>query len=165
MGRKSIRENKNAYQLARERQELTLEEAGDAMNGMTAERVTRIEAGNARVQPEDVLLMAECYKAPELCNYYCTHECAIGMRNMSEIEMKPFSQIAIETLNSLNRMNNLKDRLLEIVEDGQVRQDENEDFLNIKTTLDRIAASVASLQLWVDGQIAEGKMDKQIFGK
>ncbi len=109
--------------------------------------------------------MAEAYKAPGLCNYYCTHECAIGRQTIEEVEVKSFSQIAIETINSLNRIARQKDRLLEIVEDGQVRSDEYEDFLVIKTTLDRIAASVNALQLWVDGQIAEGKLDKKVFRK
>jgi len=165
MGRKSTRENKTAYQLAREKRGLTVEKAGELMDGLTMDRVAKIESGNVRVQPEDVVLMADCYRSPELCNYYCTHECAIGERTVPEIEMTSFSQIAIETLNSLNKMTHLKDRLLEIVEDGQVRPDESDDFLIIKSTLDKISASVNALQLWVDGQIANGKLDRKMFGR
>ena len=165
MGRKSTRENKTAYQTARERRGLTIEKAGELIDGMTPDRIAKVESGSVRVQPEDVVLMAECYKSPELCNFYCTHECAIGEKNIDEVEMKSFSQIAIETLNSLNKMNRLKDRLLEIVEDGQVRPDESDDFLIIKSTLDKIAASVDSLQLWVDKQIADGKLDRKTFGR
>ena len=165
MGRKSTREHKTAYQIARERCGLTIEKAGDLMEGITSDRIAKIENGSVHVQPEDIVLMSECYRAPELCNYYCTHECAIGEKNIDEIEIKSFSQIAIETLNSLNKMTRLKDRLLEIVEDGQVRADENDDFLIIKSTLDKIAASVDALQLWVDGQIAEGKLDKKLFSR
>lgn len=165
MGRKSTRENKTAYQMAREKRGLTIEKAGEMIDGMTPDRIAKVESGGVRVQPEDVVLMAECYKSPELCNYYCTHECAIGEKNIEEVEMKSFSQIAIETLNSLNKLNRLKDRLLEIVEDGQVRPDESDDFLIIKSTLDRIAASVDSLQLWVDKQIADGKLDRKTFGR
>ena len=165
MGRKSTRENKTAYQIAREKRGLTIEKAGDLIDGITADRIAKIENGSVHVQPEDIVLMADCYRFPELCNYYCTHECAIGERTVEEVEKKSFSQIAIETLNSLNRMTRLKDRLLEIVEDGQVRPDESDDFLVIKATLDRIAASVNALQLWVDGQIADGKMDRKMFGR
>lgn len=163
MGRKSTRENKTAYQLAREEAGLTLEEAENRMNGMTAERISRIEGGAVRVQPEDVILMAECYKAPALKNYFCTHECAIGRETVPEIESKSIAQIAIETLNSLNKISQKKDRLLEIVEDGQVMNDELEDFLSIKAVLDRIASSVSTLQLWVEGQIAAGKLNKEDF--
>ena len=165
MGRKSTRANKTVYQIAREKRGLTIEKAGDLMDGITSDRIAKIENGSVHVQPEDIVLMAECYKAPELCNYYCTHECAIGDKTVEEVEMKSFSQIAIETLNSLNKMTRLKDRLLEIVEDGQVRPDESDDFLIIKGTLDKIAASVSALQLWVDGQIAEGKLDKKMFSR
>ena len=135
------------------------------MDGITSDRIAKLENGSVHVQPEDVVLMAECYRAPELCNYYCTHECAIGEITVEEIEMKSLSQIAIETLNSLNKMTRLKDRLLEIVEDGRVRPNESDDFLIIKSTLDKISASVNALQLWVDGQIADGKLDKKIFGR
>ena len=73
-------------------------------------------------------------------------------------EPKELAQIAVETLNALNRMNQSKDRLLEIVEDGQVRPDEYDDFVEIKGILDKIAGSVSNLQLWVNEQIAEGKL-------
>ena len=165
MGRKSTRENKTAYQIAREKRGLTIEKAGELMDGITSDRIAKLENGSVHIQPEDVVLMAECYRAPELCNYYCTHECAIGEKTVEEIEIKSLSQIAIETLNSLNKMTRLKDRLLEIVEDGRVRLDESDDFLIIKSTLDKIAASVHALQLWVDGQIADGKLDRKMFSR
>ena len=165
MGRKSTRENKTAYQIAREKRGLTIEKAGELMDGITSDRIAKLENGSVHVQPEDVVLMAECYRAPELCNYYCTHECAVGEKTVEEIEIKSLSQIAIETLNSLNKMTRLKDRLLEIVEDGRVRPDESDDFLIIKSTLDKIAASVNALQLWVDGQIADGKLDRKMFSR
>ena len=41
--------------------------------------------------------------------------------------------------------------------------DELEDFVTIKSTLDRISTSVSALQLWVDGQIADGQLKKEDF--
>ena len=128
-------------------------------------KLLSIESGDKIPSPDDVVSMSKVYDAPELCNYYCTHECAIGEKTVEEIEIKSLSQIAIETLNSLNKMTRLKDRLLEIVEDGRVRPDESDDFLIIKSTLDKIAASVNALQLWVDGQIADGKLDRKMFSR
>ena len=165
MGRKSTRENKTVFQKAREEQGLTVEKASELMEVITPERITKMENGTTRVQPDDVIVMAECYKAPELCNYYCSHECALGRQTVEEIEQKPFSQIAIETINTLNRLSKQKDRLLEIVEDGQVRPEEYDDFMVIKSSLDKMAASVNALQLWIDGQIAEGYLDKKQFGR
>ena len=65
----------------------------------------------------------------------------------------------METLNAVNKLSRSRDRLLEIVEDGEVQADEYADFAEIKATLDRIALSVSNLQLWVDEQIATGKLE------
>ena len=75
-------------------------------------------------------------------------------------ESKELAQIAVETLNALNKLSKSRDRLLEIVEDGEVQADEYADFAEIKATLDRIALSVSNLQLWVDEQIADGNLKK-----
>lgn len=165
MGRKSTKENKTIYQTLREEMDLTREKAGDLMPGLSADRLEKIENGRATIQPEDVLLMAECYKAPGLCNYYCTHECAIGKEHVHEVQEKELAQITVETLNALNKLEREKSRFLEIVEDGEVTPDEYEDFLKIKETLDKMAGSISSLQLWIDETIAEGKINPEAFQK
>lgn len=158
MGRRSVKENKSLYQQIREELGLTREKAAELIPGFSPERIEKIENGRTQIQPEDVMLLAEYYKSPILCNYYCTEECPIGQVHALRQEPKELAQIAVETLNALNRMNQSKDRLLEIVEDGQVRPDEYKDFVEIKSVLDKIALSVANLQLWVNEQIAEGKL-------
>jgi len=158
MGRKSVKENKSIYQQTREGLGLTREKAAELIPGFSPERLEKIENGRTQIQPEDVMLLAEYYKSPILCNHYCVNECPIGRVHALRQEPKELGQIAVETLNALNRMNRSKDRLLEIVEDGQVRPDEYKDFSEIKSVLDRIAASVANLQLWVNEQIVGGRM-------
>jgi len=158
MGRRSVKENKSVYQQTRENLGLTREKAAELIPGFSPERLEKVENGRVQVQPEDVMLMAEYYKAPILCNHYCVNECPIGRVHALKVEPKELAQIAIETLNVLNQMNKNKDRLLEIVEDGQVRPEEYQDFSEIKKLLDRIALSVSNLQLWVNEQIAEGKL-------
>ena len=158
MGRKSVKENKSIYQQVREDLGLTREKAAELIPGLSPERIEKIENERIQIQPDDIMLLAEYYKAPILCNHYCTNECPIGRVHALPAESKELAQIAIETLNALNRLNKSKDRLLEIVEDGQVRPDEYQDFVEIKGVLDNIARSVANLQLWVDEQIAAGKL-------
>lgn len=160
MGRKSTKENKSIWQITREELELTREKAGELIPGFSPERIEKIENGRTQIQPEDALLLAEYYRAPALLNYYCCNECPIGEVHAVRTESKELAQIAVETLNAVNRMNRCKDRLLEIAEDGRVRTDEYEDFMEIKAALDRIAQSVSNLQLWMDEQIAAGKMTK-----
>ncbi len=164
MGRRSTKEDKTIYQTTREGLGLTREKAAELIPGFSPERIEKIENGRTQIQPDDVMLLAEYYKAPILCSYYCANECPIGQVHALRPEPKALAQIAVETLNALNRMNQSKDRLLEIVEDGQVRPDEYDDFVEIKGVLDKIALSVANLQLWVNEQIAEGKL-KEPEGK
>ncbi len=115
MGRKSNKSDKSIYQEYREKLDLTREKASEMIGFMSAAKIEKIENDKVSVQPEDVIAMAECYKAPELCNYYCSQECPIGQQYVPEVKIKDLTQIAVETLNSLNRMNKEKDRLLEIV--------------------------------------------------
>ena len=159
MGRASTKENKSIYQTTREELKLTREKASELIGFISPERIEKIENAKVNVQPDDVMALAECYKAPKLCNYYCANECPIGQKYVPELQVKDLAQIAIETLNSLNRINKEKDRLLEIVEDGQITPDEYKDFFEIKKTLEKIALSVDTLQLWVDKSIADGHME------
>ena len=139
MGRKSTKENKSVWQTTREDLGLTREKAGELIPGFSPERIEKIENGRTQIQPEDVMLMAEYYKTPSLRNYYCVNECPIGQVHALRTESKELAQIAVETLNSLNKLSRSRDRLLEIVEDGEVQADEYADFAEIKSTLDRIA--------------------------
>ena len=163
MGRSSTKENKSIYQLTREELKLTREKASEMIGFMSPERIEKIENAKVNVQPDDIMALAECYKAPRLCNYYCANECPIGQKYVPEIEIKDLAQITIETLNSLNKINKEKDRLLEIIEDGRITNDEVADFVVIKKTLDKISLSVDTLQLWVDQAIADGDLDKKMF--
>ena len=160
MGRRSVKENKSVWQTTREDLGLTREKAAELIPGFSPERIEKIENGRTQIQPEDALLLAAYYRAPSLRNYYCVHECPIGQEHALPTESKELAQIAIETLNAVNKLSRSRDRLLEIVEDGRVRPDEYTDFVEIKATLDRIALSVSNLQLWVDEQIAAGKLVK-----
>ena len=158
MGRRSTKENKSIWQVTREDLGLTREKAGELIPGFSPERIEKIENGRTQIQPEDAMLLAEYYKAPSLCNYYCVNECPIGRVAAPRTESKDLGQITVETLNALNKLSRSKDRLLEIAEDGEVQPDEIPDFTEIKATLDKIALSVSNLQLWVNEQIAAGKL-------
>ena len=161
MGRRSTKENKTIWQITREELGLTREKAGELIPGFSPERIEKIENGRTQIQPEDALLLAEYYKAPALVNYYCCNECPIGESHAVRAESKELTQIAVETLNAVNQMSRIKDRLLEIAEDGKVCTDELEDFMKIKSVLDKLAQSVSNLQLWMDEQIASEQFANQ----
>lgn len=163
MARKSTKENKNIYQLTRERLGLTREEASELLVTMAPERIEKIENERAEPHPDEVLLMAEKYKQPNLCNSYCANECPIGRQYVPEVRIKDLSQIVLEMLVSLNAMQKKKERLIEITVDGQISGDELEDFLFIQQELERISVAVETLQLWSERMLATGAIDPELY--
>ena len=68
MGRASTKENKNIYQKTREALRLTREAASDLLESITPERIEKVENERCLPHPDEVLIMAEKYKQPSLCN-------------------------------------------------------------------------------------------------
>ena len=161
MGKRSIKENKNIYFECRDNLGLSRAQASELMEGISESSLEKMETGKTNIYPEDVVLMAKAYKRPDLCNYYCTHECAIGKTSVPEVKISSLSEIVLGMLSSLNSLERQKDRLIEITADGQISDDELEDFANIQKQLEHIDATVEALNLWVNGTIAEGKINKE----
>lgn len=163
MGRKSTKENKNIYQISRENMEYSRDTAAEKMGFMSSDRIEKIENEKSLPHPEEVLAMAGCYKNPSLCNYFCSHECPIGIEYVPEIKEKALSQITLEMLATLNKLVREKDRLIEITVDGELSEDELPDFLKIKEELKEMSLAIDSLNLWMDQTIASGKIDKDLL--
>ena len=98
MARKSTKENKNIYQRTREALDLTREEASDLLVTMSPERIEKIENERTMPHPDEVLVMAQKYKQPSLCNYYCANQCPIGQQYVPEIKVKDLSLSQISQL-------------------------------------------------------------------
>jgi transcriptional regulator with XRE-family HTH domain len=161
MGKKSIKENKNIYFETRDKLGLSRAQASELMEGISESSLEKMETGKTSIYPEDVVLMAKAYKRPDLCNYYCTHECAIGKNSVPEVKISSLSEIVLGMLSSLNSLERQKDRLIEITADGEISDDELSDFASIQNQLEHIDATVEALKLWVEGTIAEGKINKE----
>lgn len=173
MPKKSIKANKSVYQLAREELEYSREQASIVLNGknydnpnanrIPAERIERIENGKTLIRPEEVLWMSEEYNKPELCNYYCSHDCPIGEKYVPEVKIKDLSRIVLEMLSSLNRVQEKKNRLIEITVDGEIDDEELREFIEIQDELEKISVTVETLQLWSEKMIADGVIDKNNY--
>ena len=165
MGLVSKKENKNIYHQKREELELSREKASELLVTIPPERIERIENEKFLPHPDEVLAMAEGYKSPELCNYYCANECPIGKQYVPEIKVKDLSQIVLEMLASLNSMHRKQERLIEITADGIIDNDEVKDFVQIQEELERISIAVETLQLWSEQMIAAGKINVEVYEK
>lgn len=163
MGRASVRENKTVYQKRREARGMTRAEASETMEWVTESRIEKIESEKTTATPDEALAMAEAYKSPELCNYYCSHECAIGRKYVREVPGRPIEAIVLEMLDTLNHLEKQRDRLIEITSDGEIHDDQIEDFVRIRGQLERMGAIVDALGLWFDTAEAEGRINTQIL--
>ena len=163
MARVSIKENKNKYHLVREELGLSREKASELLVTIMPERLEKIENEKSTPHPDEVLTMAEKYKRPSLCNYYCSTQCPIGQQYVPEIEIKELSSIVLEMLASLNSVNKKKERLIEITADGKIDNDEIDDFIYIQDELERIYITVETLQLWAERMLANGVIDAEAY--
>ena len=163
MARVSTKENKNIYHRTREALQLSREAASELLESIPPERIEKIENERSLPHPDEVLTMAEKYKQPSLCNYYCANQCPIGQQYVPEIKIKDLSQIILEMLASLNSMNKRKERLIEITADGVISDDELEDFIYIQEELERISITVETLQLWSERMLATGAIDARRY--
>lgn len=163
MGKQSTRENKSIYQLYRESQGLTREKASENMAGVSASRIEKIEYELQEPTPYDIIQMADCYKRPDLCNYYCSHKCAIGDCYVPEVEISELSHIILDTIASLNEINPLTTRLIQIARDGKISDDEIKDFAFISKKLEEVSLAIDALNLWVDKTASENKLNIELL--
>ena len=159
MARMSTKENKNVYQTTREGLKLTREAASDLLETIAPERIEKIENERSLPHPDEVMTMAQKYKMPSLCNYYCANQCPIGQQYVPEIKVKDLSQIVLEMLASLNAMHKEKERLIEITVDGKISGEELADFVAIQEQLEKISVAVETLQLWSERMVVTGAID------
>jgi len=163
MGRKSTKENKNIYFRSRENMGYSRDTAAEKMQFISSDRIEKIENERSLPHPEEVLAMADCYKNPALCNYFCSNECPIGREYVPEVQAKDLAQITLEMLATLNKLTKEKERLIEITVDGELSEDEIPDFIKIKEELKKMSLAIDSLDLWIDNTIASGKISKESF--
>ena len=76
MPRNATKAADNVFYLARKAAEkcndhLGSREGAAEETGIDRTRLARIEAGVLVPYPEEVLMMAHAYQAPQLCNHYC----------------------------------------------------------------------------------------------
>ncbi|MBR3750774.1 MAG: helix-turn-helix domain-containing protein [Clostridia bacterium] len=151
MGKQSVREEKNIYQITREKLGYSRAQAAELMEYLPDYRLVKIEDGSVSVQPEDVIAMSRAYCSPELRNHYCTHECPIGKVDVPEITFNGnIYEILVNMVVSLDSINNKKGRLMEILSDGKVDEHERADFDQIQAELEHISMTIEAIQLWCE---------------
>ncbi len=160
-------EKKSIYKLARENAGLSRTQALDGTplgEYMSVDMLEKIENGKTRAKPEDIMAMQKTYGTFELCNEYCRNECAIGQSTIRKVTMKEdISSTVLSMITTLSKLEKQKVRLAEIMEDEQIDPEEMPDFAEIMTMLEKAAMISNTMNLWVQKQIASGKLDEKML--
>ena len=159
MGRRSTKENKNIYQQSRENMGLSREAAEELLGFVSADRIEKIESDKSAPHPDEVLEMERVYRNPELSNYYCTHECPIGMKYVEKAELKELPQLTVELLSALHAMDAEQNRLIDISVDGRVNDFERKQFDIILEKLAALDRSIRGMRIWIEHALYTGKLD------
>ena len=159
MGRMSVKENKSEYQRVREELHLAREQAEEEIkkieNGtycyINRYKIQDLEDHPDKILPEHVVAFSFAYKKPELRNYYCCNDCAIGKMDARKATYKEnVHQTLVNMLVSLESVNASKLRLMEILADGRVDDAETTDLAKSLEDLDRISKTASEIQLWCE---------------
>ncbi len=165
MPKVSSKENKNIYFRRREELKLTRDQASELLESIPADRIEKIENERVEPRPDEILIMAEKYKSPELCNYYCANQCRIGQEYVPEIKMQDLSRIVLKMIASLDEVQDEQKRLACMTSDGEIEDDEVEDFVRIQDELEKISISIEALQLWTEQMLANGSINAEKYEK
>ena len=91
------------YEAAKFNERLSSREGAAEELGVDRTRLARIELGSVTPYPEEVLLMADIYRAPELKGNYCREMCPLG-KGMPKIENQDIDRIALRALCSFRKI-------------------------------------------------------------
>ena len=145
----------NRYYLARmeaaERNErMSSREGASEETGIDRKRLQRIEIGTLNPYPEEVLLVADAYHAPELLNYHCSHCCPIGQRTVPRAELNELDRITVKFVNALEQIRDSDKELLRIAQDGTLTAEEVPQMEHLLIGIQRIATVALEIQIYLD---------------
>lgn len=115
--------------------------------GIEKTRLARIETGIKNPYPDEVVMMAEVYKCPELKNYYCREMCPLG-HDLPVIEDITVERLVIRAIRSMREIGTARETLLDIMQDGIVDQMERADFELIIAAMEELGEVTQNLKNW-----------------
>lgn len=120
---------------------------------MSVSSIADAELGLTKIMPVDkAVLMADMYKAPELLNHYCLNECPIGCRHSISEEVLDVDRITVKLMKnlSLDKLNEMRQKMLDIAYDGVVSDDEKPDLKEVVEYLEETSKTISELKILAD---------------
>jgi hypothetical protein len=128
---------------------LASREGASEETGIDRTRLARIELGSINAYPEEVLIMADVYNAPELCNSYCSRDCPIGRQIAVPCELLEFDRMMLKAAASLQDAENIYKNIISIAADGKITPDEQPKMESVIEYMKCVGAAAEEMQLWI----------------
>ncbi len=128
--------------------------------GISEDAVKSAELGLYKSMPVDnAVLMADAYNAPELLNHYCLRECPIGLRLPISDDVVSVDRVTVKLFKDLRpkTLERMKDKMLEIAEDGNVTEDELKDLEEVVDHLEKLSKTMSELKIIGEKALREAR--------
>ena len=133
---------------------LASREGVEGITGIGESRLYRLENDAANPYPDEIVLMARLYGCPELKNWYCRQYCPIG-KNLPEVKDLTLDRISVRIMASMERLSDQRGRLLNLVEDGIISEQEKPVLEEIIQLLDSLNEDRLNLKNWTEKHLKE----------
>lgn len=160
MGRKASKATGNIYYIARVQAAekngvFTSREKAALQLGIERSRLARIELDKIEPYAEEVLIMAREYNAPYLCEDYCNNICPIGMARIlgntkKKIRTDSLERLSLRFLSSVQSIDDISKKLVNISMDGQVTEEEYESFHKVLRSLNEVSENIKSIKAFIN---------------
>ncbi len=117
------------------------------LTGIDRNRISHIELGTITPYPEEVLIFADTYNAPELLNYYCSTLCPIGRETVDSLPVVNLEQAGLKLLSSTRNIAQLREEIIDIIDDGVIDESEAPRLKEILRQLKRADTDIKTLEL------------------
>ncbi|MBE6088135.1 MAG: helix-turn-helix transcriptional regulator [Clostridium beijerinckii] len=135
---------RNIYQIARGCTSLTQEKSSELLD-ISVDSLIAYEGGK-RTPPENIVIdMAKIYNRPYLILQHYQNT-LIGKELFPKIEVKHLAEAVLTFLDELEDLESIKKLMIKISRDGQVDEDEKDDWQMIMKTLDEMVCAIITIK-------------------
>lgn len=126
---------------------LSSREGAAEATGLDRTRIAYMELGTITPYPEEILILADTYNAPDLANHYCSHLCPLGKMTVEPLELKELEAATLQLLASLRDIPAITNELVDITQDGVIDDGEKTSMEDILDKLRKAAQKINTLEL------------------
>jgi len=143
---------------------LSSREGAAEVCGIERTRLAHFELGTKIPYPEEVMLMADSYNAPELLNWHCTNDCPIGKKTIPKLTLSNADRAIVNFMAAYIELERgkkeIEDLVISVSGDGVLDEKIMPLLSHTAEQANLLAKRAQELSLWAEKNITgKGKND------